>query len=116
MSSQALEQIVDNVLVPTIGQDRIYQTIDTYTSGTIELYSFDPPKPMEPITVSRPINKPYGQHENKLIDSKGITTVYSDFQKDNLKLDIFHNELGISHKEKENILNIILPYKNMFDK
>ena len=45
MSSQALEQIVDNVLVPTIGQDRLYQAIDTYVAGTIALYTG---KPLDP--------------------------------------------------------------------
>ncbi len=43
MSSQALEQMLDDA--PTIAQNRMYQTIDTYTGGTTQLYSFDPPKP-----------------------------------------------------------------------
>ncbi|MEK6874313.1 MAG: hypothetical protein AABX52_01030, partial [Nanoarchaeota archaeon] len=29
---------------PTIGQERTYGTIDTYTQGTTVLYSFDPPR------------------------------------------------------------------------
>lgn len=58
MSSQALEQMLDNVLVPTIGQDRMYQTIDTYTSGTTQLYSFDPPKPLGPLPTIGPIGGP----------------------------------------------------------
>jgi len=45
MASQSLEQMLE--LVPIIGQDKIYQTIDTYTNGTTQLYSFDPPKPIE---------------------------------------------------------------------
>ena len=47
MSSQALEQMLENTFVPNIAQNRMYQTIDTYTGGTTQLYSFDPPKPMD---------------------------------------------------------------------
>ena len=36
--------MLDNTFVPNIAQDRMYQTIDTYTTGTTQLYSFDPPK------------------------------------------------------------------------
>ncbi len=39
MATKALEQILDNVLVPTIGQDVMYQTIDVYTAGTTALYT-----------------------------------------------------------------------------
>lgn len=46
MASQVLEQILDNILIPKIGQNRMYQTIDIYTVGTTQLYSFDPPKPI----------------------------------------------------------------------
>jgi hypothetical protein len=69
MASQALEQMLDNTFVPNIAQDRIYQTIDTYTLGTTQLYSFDPPKPLGgnigqlPGLPSSPINPvvvPYG--------------------------------------------------------
>ena len=42
--TQALEQMLDNTFVPNIAQDRMYQTIDTYTSGTTALYT-PPPKP-----------------------------------------------------------------------
>ena len=48
MASQALEQMLGNVLVPTIGQERMYQTIDVYTAGTTALYT-PPPKPFEPM-------------------------------------------------------------------
>ncbi len=112
MPSQALEQML--ISVPSIGQDKTYQTIDTYTAGTMALYSG---KPLDkPLNVSKPLNKPYGQHENKLIDNKGLTTVYSNFQKNNLKLDTFNNDLGKSHKEKNKLLDINLPYKDMFNK
>lgn len=40
--TQALEQILE--FTPRI-QTRMYQTIDTYTSRTTKIYSFDPPKP-----------------------------------------------------------------------
>ena len=46
MASQALEQMLENTFVPNIAQNRMYQTIDTYTGGTTQLYSFDPPKPL----------------------------------------------------------------------
>ena len=45
MASQALEQMLE--LVPTIRQERIYQTIDTYVAGTTALYT-PPPKPFQP--------------------------------------------------------------------
>ena len=45
MSSQALEQMLENSFVPNIATNRVYQTIDTYIGGTTQLYSFDPPKP-----------------------------------------------------------------------
>ena len=117
MSSQALEQMLENSFVPNIAKNRMYQTIDTYIGGTTQLYSFDPPKPdFKPIDVSRPINKPYGQHENKLIDDKGITGVYSDFKKDYLKLNIFTENLGENHRNKDMGLDIDISYKDMFKK
>ena len=39
MASQALEQMLENTFVPNIAQDRMYQTIDTYTGGTTALYT-----------------------------------------------------------------------------
>lgn len=39
--SQALEQLLENA--PSIPQEQMYQTIDTYATGTTQLYSFDPP-------------------------------------------------------------------------
>ena len=45
MASQALEQMLE--LVPTIGQERMYQTIDTYAAETTALYT-PPPKPFQP--------------------------------------------------------------------
>ncbi len=39
MASQALEQMLENTFAPAIGQDRMYQTIDTYAAGTTALYS-----------------------------------------------------------------------------
>ncbi len=63
--TQALEQMLE--LVPTIGQDRMYGTIDQYATGTTALYSFDPPKPMAPMpgTQIKPLGNdfailPYG--------------------------------------------------------
>ena len=53
MSSQALEQMLENTFVPNIAQDRMYQTIDTYTSGTTALYT-PPPKPFNPIIAPTP--------------------------------------------------------------
>ena len=47
MTSQALEQMLDNTFVPNIAQDRVYQTIDVYINRTIQLYSFDLPKPVD---------------------------------------------------------------------
>ena len=44
MASQALEQMLE--FAPSFGQTKMYQTIDRYTSGTTQLYSFDPPKPL----------------------------------------------------------------------
>jgi len=44
--TQALEQMLE--LVPAMGQDRLYGTIDQYAGGTTVLYSFDPPKPLAP--------------------------------------------------------------------
>jgi len=58
MSSQALEQMLENTFVPNITQNRMYQTIDTYVSGTIQLYSFDPPKPLRPLSTIGPIGGP----------------------------------------------------------
>ena len=29
----------------------MYKTIDTYASGTTQLYNFDPPKPFKPINA-----------------------------------------------------------------
>lgn len=46
MESQALEQLLVNTFVPKIAQDRMYQTIDTYATGTTVLYSSG--KPLEP--------------------------------------------------------------------
>ncbi len=46
MASQALEQMLANTFVPNIAQDKMYQTIDTYTSGTTTLYSSG--KPLNP--------------------------------------------------------------------
>ena len=43
MSSQALEQMLENTFVPNIAKDRMYQTIDTYTDGTTALYSSGKP-------------------------------------------------------------------------
>ena len=48
MASEALEQMLGNELVPTIGQTRMYETIDIYVAGTTVLYTagtFDAPKP-----------------------------------------------------------------------
>jgi len=65
--TQALEQMLE--LVPAMGQDRLYGTIDTYIAGTAVLYSFEPPKPFGgnigqiPSLPSSPINPvviPYG--------------------------------------------------------
>ena len=43
MSSQALEQMLENTFVPNIAKDRMYQTIDTYMDGTTALYSSGKP-------------------------------------------------------------------------
>jgi hypothetical protein len=56
MSCQALEQICD--FGPTLGQTRMYETIDRYISGTTALYTFELPKPLiGPIGGQ---NSPYG--------------------------------------------------------
>lgn len=44
--TQALEQRLGSEIVPSVGQDRMYGTIDQYAAGTTALYSFDPPKPL----------------------------------------------------------------------
>ena len=43
----------ENAFVPNIAQDRMYKTIDTYASGTTQLYNLDPPKPNKPIGSMR---------------------------------------------------------------
>jgi hypothetical protein len=53
--TQALEQILGNEIVPSMGQDSMYSTIDTYTAGTTALHSFDPPKPLGPLPTIGPI-------------------------------------------------------------
>ena len=48
MASEALEQMLGNELVPTVGQTRMYETIDIYVAGTTVLYTagnFDAQKP-----------------------------------------------------------------------
>ena len=52
--TQALEQMLENTFVPKIAQDRMYQTIDTYASGTTQSYNFNPPKPFKPIIQPTP--------------------------------------------------------------
>ena len=42
MASQALEQMLENTFVPTVGQDRMYQTIDVYVVRTTVLYTAPP--------------------------------------------------------------------------
>jgi len=37
--TQALEQMLENTFVPDFAQDKMYQTIDTYTTGTTVLYT-----------------------------------------------------------------------------
>jgi hypothetical protein len=44
--TKVLEQMLGSEILPTMGQDRMYATIDTYAVGTTALYSFDPPKPI----------------------------------------------------------------------
>ena len=100
-----LEQIAE--LAPSIGQEGMYQTIDMYAAGTTALYT--PGMPL-PIHRSMHINKPYGQHENKLINNSGITTVYSNFKPTEVTLNVFHNNLGVSHKEKNEIIDVNIPY------
>ncbi|MEA3514107.1 MAG: hypothetical protein U9R34_01375 [Nanoarchaeota archaeon] len=48
MATEALEQMLGTELVPTTGQTRMYETIDTYAEGTTALYT-PPPRPMGPI-------------------------------------------------------------------
>ncbi|MEK6916248.1 MAG: hypothetical protein AABW92_00750 [Nanoarchaeota archaeon] len=67
----------------------------------------------DPIHISEHlINRPYGDHENKLIDfnTGSNTTVYSSFGTDSLRLDIFHNEHGVSHRDKLFGMDVELPY------
>ncbi|MBT4538905.1 hypothetical protein HOI26_01750 [Candidatus Woesearchaeota archaeon] len=56
--TQALEQMLSSESVPTTGQDSMYSTIDQYAMGTAVLYSFDPPKPLEPLPqpTIKPVN------------------------------------------------------------
>lgn len=125
--TQALEQMLSSV--PRMEQERPYQTIDVYTSGLSQMYT-GPIKPITPmikplggmggpmINRSLHIYKPYGQHENKLIDynTESTTTVYSNFKKNELKLDVFHNDFKESHKDKICGIDINLPYNGMFKK
>ena len=57
MSDQALEQMLENTFVPNIAQERMYQTIDMYASGTTALYT-PPPKPLGPLPTIGPIGGP----------------------------------------------------------
>lgn len=106
-------------------EDGSDKTLDVYMAGLAHMYT-GPPEPPGglkvpggtglPKKISELINKGYGQHENKLIDENGITTVYTDFQKDRVKVDIFDNDLGNSHKDKLHGLDVEIPYKDMFPK
>ena len=133
VASQALEQMLDNVLVPTIGQDRMYQTIDTYTSGTTQLYSFDPPKPFNPIgsmgsgfqTGSMGnIRKPLYENEDIKIQERYDFSGHNDSEPHyNLDygkltkglLDTINNSNKFSVDEKKDLLSD-LHFKNLFDK
>ncbi len=66
MPSQALEQMLSSV--PGMGQNKTYQTIDTYTAGTMALYSG---KPLDkPIIYDMPsVGAQLHLHKNE----KGIT-------------------------------------------
>lgn len=106
---EALEKII-NAYQPMGKTAAMYSGL----INPIPLAPIPEPNYFEPINISKPIDKPYGQHENKLIDGYGITTLYTDFQKEEVVLDLFHNELGNSHHEKENIYDIQIQYKDMF--
>ena len=105
MSSQALEQMLNNTFVPNIAQDRMYQTIDTYTTGTTQLYSFDPPKPLKPIIYDLPsVGGQVHLHENELGITGGRLYPYdrSTFKPINTyegaMLDLFAKKLDIDKK------------------
>ncbi len=88
MPSQALEQML--ISVPRMGQDKTYQTIDTYAAGTIALYSGKPIKPAKDFGIGPGIarempgagglierfryddHKPLGPHLNYEIVVPGI--------------------------------------------
>ena len=48
-----LEQISDNVFTPNMAQSNMYQTIDTYATGTTAFYT-PPPQHFNPIIVPTP--------------------------------------------------------------
>ena len=89
MPSQALEQMLG--FAPTLGQTRMYETIDIYTAGTTALYT-PPPKPLDgnigqiPSLPSSPINPvviPYGNQ----------TGLGGDIH-DTFKIDRYDNPYG----------------------
>ena len=47
MSSQSLDQMLENNFLPNIAKDRVYTTIDVYAAGTTALYTGKPLKPSE---------------------------------------------------------------------
>ena len=68
MASQALEQMLE--LVPTIGQERMYQTIDTYAAGTTVLYT-PPPKPFG-LQTGQPFQYGYNLGGGYKLDFHGL--------------------------------------------
>ncbi|MDI3474054.1 MAG: hypothetical protein PWR30_377 [Candidatus Woesearchaeota archaeon] len=104
MESQALEQLLENTFVPKIGQDRMYQTIDTYTIGTTVLYSSG--KPLDkPIIYDMPsVGGQVHLHENELGITGGRLYPYdrSTFKPINAyegaMLDLYAKKLGIDRK------------------
>jgi len=106
MTSQALEQMLTFVL--RFGQTRMYQTIDAYTTGTTKLYSFDPPKPFEPIGsmgsgfqtgAQNNIRKNLGDGLQERYDfSEHDDTVHINYDLLGAKKDFSAKALGDAHK------------------
>ncbi|MCC7574790.1 hypothetical protein KO361_04320 [Candidatus Woesearchaeota archaeon] len=108
MASQALEQMLETTFVPNIPRNRMYQTIDTYTGGTTQLYSFDSPKPFNPIgsmgsgfqTGSQGnIRKDLGNGLQERYDfSQHDSTIHINYDLFGAKKDFSAKALGDAHK------------------
>ncbi len=82
MTSQALEQMLVNELVPRMGQTKTYVTIDVYTNGVTQMYT----GPMKPLTPFFPTSTGFGINLPKI---DGIKDYHETF-----KIDRYDNLYG----------------------